>query len=182
MLEEYVLKNSWDPAGLSLHAAAAYLSGDFAKAEQSLSRAIALQPASDRYRARGDALYGLGRGADAAEDYARAGDDPSARCSRGLALEAQGRFEEALEGNEFYAEAHHNLGSLFLQLKRYDQAERQYDVALGCDPDYIDAYIHRARARKALDRKTEAIADVEQSLRLDPGNSRAVELLKELKP
>jgi tetratricopeptide (TPR) repeat protein len=40
----------------------------------------------------------------------------------------------------------------------------------------------RARARKALEKREEAIADVEQALRLDPGNSRAAELLKELKP
>lgn len=218
-LGEYVRRNAWDATALSLHAAAATLSGDFGPAEQSLSRAIDLQPTADRYHARGDARFGLGRYGDAADDYARVGEDPSARCSRGLALQSERKyaeavaeytralelrpgfaralcnrgtakvelkdldgaredFERALEANEFYAEAYNNLGNLQLR-KSAAEALRQYDLALGVDPDYVDAYVNRARARIKLEQFDEATSDLQQALKRDPGNSEAAKLLKE---
>jgi serine/threonine-protein kinase len=211
-LGEYVAKNGWDAAGLSLHAAASTLAGDFAGAERSLTKALDLQPRPDRYRARGDARLGLGRPLEAIEDYGRAGDDPAARCGRGVALQALGRhaeaaaeytralelrpgdaralnnrgtakvelldlpgaqkdFELALEANEFYAEAYHNLGNVLLLEDRPAEAIRQYDLAIGCDPRFADAYHHRARARLKIGAAAPAIADLEQALSLDPGNS-----------
>jgi tetratricopeptide (TPR) repeat protein/predicted Ser/Thr protein kinase len=210
-LGAYVAKNAWDAAGFSLHAAAATLSGDFAAAERSLTKAIDLQPRPDRYRARGDARYGMGRYAEAIEDYGRADDDAAARGGRGLALQALGRpadavaeytralelrprdarllnnrgtakvdlldlpgarkdFEEALESNEFFAEAYHNLGNVLLLESRPAEAIRQYDLALGCDPDYTEAYVHRARARLKTGATEEAAADLRQALRREPRN------------
>jgi tetratricopeptide (TPR) repeat protein/predicted Ser/Thr protein kinase len=174
-LAEYVGKNRWDPAGFSFHAAAAYLSGDLAAAERSLSTAIALQPHPDRYKARGDVRYALGRHAEAADDYHRAGNDPSARCSRGLALQALGlhaeavdEYTRALELRPGFARAYNNRGTAKFKLRDFAGAKKDFEQALEADEFYAEAYHNLGGVLLETDHKAEALRQFDLALARDP--------------
>lgn len=174
-LEKYVQKNPWDPSGLSLYAAAAYLAGSFEVAERSLTRAIALEPRAIRYLARGDARFGLGRYAEASEDYARAGDDPSARCNLGVALQSLGRASEAiaeytraLDLRPGFARAFNNRGTAKIALLDLPGAEKDFELALEANEFYAEAYHNLANVLLLEDKIPEALHQYDLSLGCDP--------------
>ena len=61
--------------------------------------------------------------------------------------------------------------SALTQLERFDTAERIYRRMLNRKPDDIDAAVGRAWCLKRLDRLDEAIATLEKSVRLNPGEA-----------
>jgi serine/threonine-protein kinase len=174
-LRDYVAKNAWDPAGLDLHAAAAYRSGDFAAAEASLTRSIELQPRADRYKARGDARYARGRYAQAIEDYQKADDDPAARCGRGLALQALGRASEAvaeygraLEQRPGDARALNNRGTAKVELLDLAGAQKDFELALEANEFYAEAYHNLGNVLLLQNLPREAIRQYDLALGCDP--------------
>jgi len=174
-LAEYVAKNSWDAAGWSLQAAAAYLAGDFPSAERSLTRAIEIQARPDRYRARGDVRLALGRAADAAQDYGRSGQDPATRVSLGLALQAQGRpadavaeYTRALEQRPGDARALNNRGTAKADLLDLDGAQKDFERALEAKEFYAEAYHNLGNVLLLKGRTEDAIRQYDLALGCDP--------------
>ena len=174
-LGEYVARNSWDPAGYGLHAAAAYLSGDFARADLSLTQAIRLEPRADRYKARGDARYGRGLYAAALEDYARADEDPAARCGRGLALQALGKHPEALveytralELRPGDARALNNRGTAKVELLDLSGAQKDFELALEANEFYAEAYHNLGNVLLLQNRAADALRQYDLAIGCDP--------------
>ncbi|HZE98383.1 MAG TPA: protein kinase [Planctomycetota bacterium] len=173
-LAEYVHKNAWDAAGFSLHAAASYLSGDFAAADKSLTRAIELQPRPDRYRSRGDVRYGAGRYAEAVDDYAKADQDPAARCGRGLALQALGRhadavaeYTRALELKPGYARALNNRGTARVELLDLPGAQVDFEAALESNEFYAEAYHNLGNVLLLQNRAADAVRQYDLAIGCD---------------
>ncbi len=179
-LREYVSKNRWDAWGAGLLGAACHLAGDFAAAEEALSLAIGLQPLPDRYRARGDARYALGRYSGAVEDYARAGEDAETYCNRGLALQAQGRnveaiaeYTRALELRPKFARALVNRGTACAEQLELQAAERDFELALEQDEFHPDAYLGLGNVLLLKSNLAGAIQQYDIAVKIDPRFSEA---------
>ena len=54
--------------------------------------------------------------------------------------EAMGHYEQALRIKPDYAEAHYNLGNIFLQERKLSEAIGHYEQALRSKPDYAEAH------------------------------------------
>ncbi|MBI2933590.1 MAG: tetratricopeptide repeat protein [Planctomycetes bacterium] len=150
--------------------------GDFAAAIEDYDRA---EEDPEALCNRGLALQALGRPSDAIESYSRAiarnPRMPRAYNNRGIArfdqLDLEGAradFDQATEIDEFYAEAHYNLGNVWMASRHYAEAERAYTAAMERDEHLVDAYVNRARARLKMERSDEAHADLDEALRRRP--------------
>lgn len=71
------------------------------------------------------------------------------------------------------AQVHHNLGSAFLGLERFGEAEAGYRQALALKPDYIQAHNNLGIALMNLGRLEEAEAGYRQALALKPDFAEA---------
>jgi Flp pilus assembly protein TadD len=71
------------------------------------------------------------------------------------------------------ASGHHNLGTLLLQFKRYDEAVRSLRQALRHRADAPATYLHLGFALKESGRIDEAVAAWQQVLRLAPNDPTA---------
>jgi cytochrome c-type biogenesis protein CcmH/NrfG len=76
------------------------------------------------------------------------------------------------------ASGHHNLGTLLLRLKRYDEAAQSFRQALRFRADAPATYLHLGYALKESGRLEEAVAAWRQVLRLSPDDAAAAEELK----
>ena len=137
--------------GHLLKARLAMLAGDFAAALMEIERATAECP-NDRaaLEAKCQILFDSGH---------------SARAEEAL------RFLVENYPNE--PSAHHNLGTLLLRLKRYDDAASSFRQALRHRADAPATYLHLGYALKESGRIDEAIAAWQQVLRLAPGDPSA---------
>ena len=72
------------------------------------------------------------------------------------------------------ASAHSNLGSLLLDMKRFEEAVASCDVAIGLDPGLVDAHYNRGNALVALERFTEAAASFGKALAINPQHVNAL--------
>jgi Flp pilus assembly protein TadD len=79
------------------------------------------------------------------------------------------------------ASAHHNLGTLLLRTRRFDEAAESYREALRLRPDNPATYLHLGYALKEAGRTAEATLAWEQVLRLAPGDPAALEELRRLR-
>ena len=93
----------------------------------------------------------------------------------GIALEAQGKFDEAishfrqvLEVKPDLAEAHNNLGNVLSTQGKFDEAVRHYRQALQIKPDYVSAHYNLGVAFKSQGKLDEAIKHYRQALYLKP--------------
>jgi FkbM family methyltransferase len=102
-------------------------------------------------------------------------DDIIALNERGLSLQQQKRFEEAL--SIYYRalaikpdifEAVCNCGNAMLELKRFEEALASYDKALTINPDYAVALNNRGCVLQQLGRLDEALASYDKALAIDP--------------
>jgi tetratricopeptide (TPR) repeat protein len=136
------------------------------------------------YQHQGDRLHTLGRGAEAVARYDRALaliPRPEIFNNRGVALEALGRLDEALESfnqavgcRSDYAAALVNRGGVLCALGRWTQALADYDQALAVVPDQGPPYWNnRGLALGELDRWAEAADSFARSLALDPAYADA---------
>lgn len=153
-LKTYAERQPWDPAAHSFLAAAAFLAGDYATADAALTAALALEPRSDRYLARGDARLAGGRYEGAVEDYARAGDEGR----RGLALQSLGKLEEAeaaFDRAPRSARTLVNRGTVRAERKNLEGAKRDFEAALELDERSADAY-HNLAGVNLLEQDVEA--------------------------
>jgi len=190
LVNDYVRANPVDIPALTLLAAARYLAGDFAEAEEALSRAIALEPRPGRHRARGDVRFCLRRFAEAADDYGRAGDDADAVCNRGLALQAIDRrveaidaFDRAIAMRPRFARAHNCRGIARFEGGDSDGALADFETAGDFEPHSAEAHHNRGNVWMARKEYREAMYAYDEAIASEPGFAdahvdRAVALLR----
>ncbi len=132
----------------------------------------------------GDRLYGQGRAAEAIERYDEAlALTPRADVynNRGVALEALGRLEEALQSfsqaavcRSDYAPAFFNRAGVLSALGYWAEALADYDRAVGLLPDhYPHCWNNRGLALGELNRWAEAAESFSKALALDPAYTGA---------
>ncbi len=79
-----------------------------------------------------------------------------------------------------YEEAYFNSGLLLMELDSFEQAYRQFDLALQVAPAHVRAYYFRGLASELSGRTDRARADYEQALRFAPDYEEAREGLRRL--
>jgi serine/threonine-protein kinase len=184
LLREYAAHNSSDVAALSLHAAACALTGAFAPADESLTRALGLEPRPDRYKARGDVRVCLGRAADAAADYGEALRAEPGRsvlwCNRGLAFqslrklpEAIADYSKAIELDPKLARAYVNRGTARVEQADIEGAAKDFARALELDDFYAEAYNNLGGVLLVQRKVEDAIAHYGLAIRCNPDYAEA---------
>jgi predicted O-linked N-acetylglucosamine transferase (SPINDLY family) len=71
------------------------------------------------------------------------------------------------------ATAHSNLGSLLMDLQRFEEAVASCDVAIELDPRLVDAHYNRGNALVALERFADAVASFRNALAINPRHADA---------
>lgn len=79
------------------------------------------------------------------------------------ALTKTGKIEKK-ETTQIYAAR----GLAYGQLKKYDDAIKDFNIAIGIDPEYVEAYQYRANAYNMLGRKKEQFTDLTKVISLNP--------------
>ena len=92
-------------------------------------------------------------------------------------FEAEEALRALVQHHPEDASGHHNLGTLLLRLKRYDEAARSLRQALRHRADAPATYLHLGYALKESGRVDEAAAAWQQVLRLAPNDETAREEL-----
>ena len=167
----YNLGNAVREQGLPDEAAACY------------RRALALQPDYDEARRNLDHVLGslgevLGEPGQPGGGRVAAEPEPvdgQAHNNLGIALQAQGRLDQAVAAyrqavalDPDLAEAHNNLGTALREQGRPDEAAACYRRAIELRPDYPEAHNNLGNALRALGRLDEAIACLRRALALKP--------------
>jgi protein O-mannosyl-transferase len=86
--------------------------------------------------------------------------------------EAVQQYEAALRAEPNYAEAENNLGTVLLRLRRFDEAIAHHGAAARLRPEYLYLF-NLANAYADVGKPSEAMAQYQQALRLDPNASAA---------
>lgn len=89
-------------------------------------------------------------------------------------------FERAIALDPRLAEAHFNIGPVYLRQGRLGEAARWFDRALQIHPIFIEARYNLARAQHEQGKSGEAAEDYARVLRGDPNHRRAMSGLAEL--
>jgi tetratricopeptide (TPR) repeat protein len=110
---------------------------------------------------RGDRAGALRAIEEAVESYRRLAQGQPAAFEPALAVSLNNLSSD-------FAEAHSNLGSLYLQSGRRDDALHAYETAISAKPDLAPVYCNLANVLIDLERCDEAIAASETALRLAP--------------
>lgn len=86
------------------------------------------------------------------------------------------QYEHSLElGIGTAEEVHLNIANIFMDhLHDYDAAKAQLEKALQVNPDYAGAHYNLGNLAERAGQRSEARANFEESLRLDPGNESAL--------
>ncbi len=82
-------------------------------------------------------------------------------------------YQAALRINPDYAEAHYNLGVVYGQQGRIDEAIREYQAALRINPDYAEAHHNLGLVYGQQGRTDEAIREYQAALRINPDYAEA---------
>lgn len=78
--------------------------------------------------------------------------------------------------------AHYGLGLEYVNLERWDEAQRAFDGAIAADARYSAAYYHKARAQIAAGRPEDARATLAAGMRVagDAGDWHTLSEMREL--
>jgi protein O-mannosyl-transferase len=94
---------------------------------------------------------------------------------------AEFAYKQAIEVDaDNKAKTYLNLGGLYAQFNRYEDAIDQYQLAININPFYANAYYNMGSAYQKLNRKNEAIAAFNNALRYNPDLEPARNKLKGL--
>ena len=87
--------------------------------------------------------------------------------------EAEAAFLAAIRLDQSRADSYYNLGNLYLDQERYEQAQVQYRQALIFNPFGALVWLNLGLAARADEDHTLALSAISKSLQIDPLNSRA---------
>jgi tetratricopeptide (TPR) repeat protein len=111
-----------------------------------------------------------------------AADEPGDAYSRAQTLFKERKFREAIAALEPYLVAHpRDVRALVLRgdakadLGENEAALRDYNTAIGIEPEYQYAYVTRCETRLQLDDVRGALSDCDKAIRLDPTDALAYE-------
>jgi len=110
--------------------------------------------------------------------------DPAAQFGRAVALQQQGKLEEAaaeyralLKTKPDYAEAHANLGVVLARLNRYDEAATAYETALRLNPKLTPILLNLGILYHRTGQYEKAVTNLEKFLASSPNHTQARQLL-----
>lgn len=110
--------------------------------------------------------------------------EPAAQFNRAVALQQQGKLEEAaaeyralLKLKPDYAEAHANLGVVLARLNHYDGAAASYETALRLNPKLTPILLNLGILYHRADQFEKAVANLEKFLAENPNHQQARQLL-----
>lgn len=118
-----------------------------------------------------DDLRALATSATAATDLAAAAGILAFHENRHA--DARGLLREVVAKDPLREEAWEHLAAVAATLRDFDEAERVYAEGLARDRGYVPYYLARCRTRNESGRYSDAIADAETALNLDPGRPEA---------
>ncbi|CAG0915785.1 unnamed protein product [Notodromas monacha] len=95
--------------------------------------------------------------------------------------EAVEAYSKGIELDQHNALLPANRAMAYLKLEKFAEAEKDCDLALRLDPEYVKAYLRRGSARAARNLIKLAIQDFSKALELEPSNKQATEELAKLK-
>ena len=84
--------------------------------------------------------------------------------------EAIAQYQQAVEINPDFAEAHNSLGIVFAGLGKIDEAIAHFGRALEIKPDFAEAHNSLGNLLAGRGQLDEAIAHYRKALEIDPGN------------
>jgi tetratricopeptide (TPR) repeat protein len=90
-----------------------------------------------------------------------------------ITIPRENELREMIRVNPNDAEAHYNLGSLLMNLQRYDEAEKELREAIKIDPNYVLAHFNLGVLLKNLQRYDEAEKELREAIRIDPSFAEA---------
>lgn len=90
-------------------------------------------------------------------------------------------YKKLLAKNINYREAHYNLGAIEVSTtKNYKEAIKHFTNAINADANYADAFFARGVCYEELKDKTNAAADYQMALQVEPNHHFAIENLNKL--
>lgn len=90
-------------------------------------------------------------------------------------------YKKILSKNLQYKQAHYNLGAIEMESgKNYKEALTHFSNAINADPNYADAYFARGVCYEEMKDKTNAAADYQMAIQLQPNHPFAIENLNNL--
>jgi tetratricopeptide (TPR) repeat protein len=98
---------------------------------------------------------------------------------RGELVEAQRTFEDLIKSYPDFEWAYGNLGAVYIQQGKINNAKNILNKALDINDNYLNAWLHLARVKAAVLEIREAQTCVDKALRLDP-EDQAAQTLKTL--
>ncbi len=134
------------------------------------------------YFSSGSCKFNLGDYQGAAEDYSKVieirednfiGYDSRGNCyfKLGDLEKAESDFKKSIKIKPIYADAISNLGYLFFVQGENDSALFYYDEAIGKNPRLLPAYFNRATLYDTLGQYQQAVADLNEILKIDSLNA-----------
>ena len=160
--------------------------GQTSAAESGFRQLLALKPDSAPAQlGLGESLLSQQKTAEAVDflrDYLlKAPDDAHARFERAVALQDLNRFDESLrdldrldQGAAPAAESLKLRGSIYLQQKKWTDADASFEKALAASPADAQLHIWRGQAKMELRDYGAAESELRRSLELAPANSDAL--------
>lgn len=84
-------------------------------------------------------------------------------------LDAEECFRKALELRPKYPHAHHELAELLKKQKKYDEAKKEYELAIATDSNYVTAIVNLgALLMQVVGREDDGIGWLQHAIKIDP--------------
>ena len=88
-------------------------------------------------------------------------------------VSAAAEYEQAIEHEPDFAEAHNALAGIHVYRGSWDEAIREFEKAIEIQPDYAEAYTNLARAHLSQGMVDEAIAQCQKAIEIRPDLAEA---------
>ncbi len=157
--------------------------GQLDEARISLRRALKIDPNSAiGHFNLAEVMRRQGRMAAAAQEYRKtlAIDPDYAKAHHGLGLISRQKgeraiefFQQALRSDPLLAQAHLNLGRIYLDQGKATQASKHFRKALQIEPDSAETHLNMGLSQARLGRRGNALEAFRQAVALNPGSPEA---------